>query len=99
MKIGTIATSSNFFAYTALTKPASEKIVAPSSTVDSVTSGCGMRTLVNSNAMHSTMTPNLNPRRTAPATYPPRITQLSTWLTSSSQTGRQNLSTKKTQEK
>src|SRR3546814_12021483 len=44
MKIGTIATSSNFFAYTALTKPASEKIVAPSSTVDSVTSGCGMRT-------------------------------------------------------
>ena len=27
MKVGTIATSSNFFAYTALMKPASEKIV------------------------------------------------------------------------
>ncbi|KAG0771235.1 hypothetical protein G6F22_016656 [Rhizopus arrhizus] len=33
MKVGTIATSSNFFAYTALMKPASEKIVAPRITV------------------------------------------------------------------
>ena len=36
-----MATSSKFFAKTALMKPASEKIVAPSSTVLSVTSGCG----------------------------------------------------------
>jgi hypothetical protein len=51
-----------------LTKPASEKIVAPSSTVLSVTSGCGMRTSVNSIAMHSTITPTISPRATAPAT-------------------------------
>ena len=63
-----MATSSNFLAYTALMKPASEKIVAPSSTVVSVTSGCGMRTGVNSIAMHSTIAPTITPRSTAPAT-------------------------------
>ena len=58
----------HFFAYAALTKPASEKMVAPSSTVDSVTSGCGIRTGVNSIAISSTITPTISPRSTAPAT-------------------------------
>ncbi len=68
MKVGTIATSSNFFAYTALMKPASEKIVAPRITVVSITSGCGMRTGVKNIAMISTITPTIRPRSTAPAT-------------------------------
>ena len=63
-----MAMSSNFLAYTALTKPASEKIVAPSSTELIVTSGCGMLTVVNSMAMHSTIAPTIIPRSTAPAT-------------------------------
>ena len=68
MKVGTIATSSNFFAYTALTKPAREKMVAPRITELRVTSGCGTRTLVKNIAMTSTMAPTIRPRSTAPAT-------------------------------
>ena len=63
-----MATSSNFLAYTALTKPASEKMTAPRKTVARVISGCGMRTVVNSMAMHSTIAPTISPRSTPPAT-------------------------------
>ena len=63
-----MAMSSNFFAYTALTKPASEKIVAPSSTVVKVMNGCGTRTLVKNIAISSTIAPTMSPRSTAPAT-------------------------------
>src|SRR3970282_505378 len=61
MKVGTIAMSSNFLAYTALTKPASAKIVAPRNTVLSVTHGCGMRTVVNSEAISRTIAPTATP--------------------------------------
>ncbi len=60
--------SSNFFAYTALTKPASEKIVAPSSTDRKVISGCITCSEVNASAISSTMTPTTMPRATAPVT-------------------------------
>ena len=63
-----MAMSSNFLAYTALTKPASEKIVAPSSTVVMVTNGCGTRTWVKNIAITSTITPTISPRSTPPAT-------------------------------
>ena len=49
-------------------KPASEKIVAPSRTELTITSGCGTRTLVKNMAMHSTIAPTITPRSTAPAT-------------------------------
>ncbi len=68
MKVGMMAMSSNFFAYTALTKPASEKITAPSSTVLMVTNQSWMRTVVNSIATTKTMTPTMMPRSTAPLT-------------------------------
>jgi hypothetical protein len=51
-----------------LTKPASEKMVAPASTVSSVTKGCGTRTWVKNIAITSTIAPTISPRSTPPAT-------------------------------
>ena len=68
MKVGTRAMSSNFFAYTALTKPASEKITEPSSTEAKVIKGCMTCSEVKNSAMPSTSTPTTRPRTTAPVT-------------------------------
>src|SRR5687768_16549139 len=74
--VGTRATSSNFLAYTALTKPASENSVAVSSATSSVSSTCCTATRVNSSDTPVTTSPTQSPRSTPPDTYPSRITQL-----------------------
>src|SRR5690554_5398365 len=95
MKVGTMETSSNLLASSALMKPPMEKSAAVSTTTPMVSSGWATLMRVKKSDTMVTISPTPSPQAMPPSTKPERITQLGIGETIISSMERWNLLEKK----